>query len=126
MKQIRVREVVKYGGHSLSANGSLNLTLKADYSELVNTIQIQQMLNNDVSIKAKLPGGKPMRLGMFRVKSTTIDGDGESTLKFNGLNDYIEMDNLNLLPTKGSGDEMFVVMMEADVEEEDDEDGGEE
>lgn len=126
MKQIRVREVVKYGGHSLSANGSVNLTLKADYSELVNTIQVQQMLNNDVSIKAKLPGGKPMRLGMFRVKSTTIDGDGESTLKFNGLNDYIEMDNLNLLPTKGSGDEMFVVMMEADIEEEDDEDGGEE
>ena len=128
MKQIRVREVVKYGGHSLSANGSVNLTLKADYSELVNTIQVQQMLNNDVSIKAKLPGGKPMRLGMFRVKSTTIDGDGESTLKFNGLNDYIEMDNLNLLPTKGkgSGDEMFVVMMEADVEEEDDEDGSEE
>lgn len=126
MKQIRVREVVKYGGHSLSANGSVNLTLKADYSELVNTIQVQQMLNNDVSIKAKLPGGKPMRLGMFRVKSTTIDGDGESILKFNGLNDYIEMDNLNLLPTKGSGDEMFVVMMEADVEEEDDKDGGEE
>ena len=126
MKQIRVREVVKYGGHSLSANGSVNLTLKADYSELVNTIQVQQMLNNDVSIKAKLPGGKPIRLGMFRVKSTTIDGDGESTLKFNGLNDYIEMDNLNLLPTKGSGDEMFVVMMEADVEEEDDEDGSEE
>lgn len=126
MKQIRVREVVKYGGHSLSANGSVNLTLKADYSELVNTIRVQQMLNNDVSIKAKLPGGKPMRLGMFKVKSTTIDGDGESTLKFNGLNDYIEMDNLNLLPTKGSGDEMFVVMMEADVEEEDDEDGGEE
>ena len=49
-------------------------------------------------------------------------------MKFNGLNDYIEMDNLNLLPTKGkgSGDEMFVVMMEADVEEEDDEDGSEE
>lgn len=126
MRQIRVREVVKYGGHSLSANGSVNLTLKADYSELVNTIQVQQMLNNDVSVKAKLPGGKPMRLGTFRVKSTTIDGDGESTLKFNGLNDYIEMDNLNLLPTKGSGDEMFVVMMEADVEEEDGEDGGEE
>lgn len=126
MKQIRVKEVVKYGGHSLSANGSVNLTLKADYSELVNTIQVQQMLNNDVSIKAKLPGGKPMKLGMFRVKSTTIDGDGESTLKFNGLNDYIEMDNLNLLPTKGSGDEMFVVMMEAQIEEEDDEDGDEE
>ena len=126
MKQIRVKEVVKYGGHSLSANGSVNLTLKADYSELVNTIQVQQMLNNDVSIKAKLPGGKPMKLGMFRVKNITIDGDGESTLKFNGLNDYIEMDNLNLLPTKGSGDEMFVVMMEAQIEEEDDEDGDEE
>lgn len=126
MKQIKVKQVVKYGGHSLSANGSVNFTLKAAYSELVNTIQAMQMLNNDVVIKAKVPGSKPMKLGMFRVKQITVDGDGESTIKFNGLNDYIEMDNLNILPTNGDENKMFTVMMEADVEEEDESDGGEE
>ena len=125
MKQIKVKQVVKYGGHSLSANGSVNFTLKAAYSELVNTIQAMQMLNNDVVIKAKVPGSKPMKLGMFRIKQITIDGDGESTIKFNGLNDYIEMDNLNILPTNGDENKMFTVMMEADVEEEDESNGGE-
>lgn len=124
---VKVKEVVKYGGHSLSANGSVNFTLKASYSELTNTIQMMQMLNNDVIIKAKLPAGKPMKLGMFRIKQIVIDGDGESTLKFNGLNDYIEMDNLNLLPLNSDENKEFVIMMEAEIEieEEEGEDDGE-
>jgi len=116
---LKVREVVKYGGHSLSANGSVNFTLKAAYSELTNTIKMMQMLNNDVTIKAKLPSGKPMKLGMFRIKQIIIDGDGESILKFNGLNDYIEMDNLNVLPLNSDDNKEFVIMMEADIETED-------
>ena len=124
---IKVREVVKYGGHSLSANGSVNFTLKASYSELTNSIQAMQMLNNDVTIKAKLPAGKPMKLGMFRIKQIIVDGDGESILKFNGLNDYIEMDNLNLLPLNNDDNKEFVVMMEAEIESEEEvgEDDGE-
>lgn len=116
MMNVKVKEVVKYGGHSLSANGSVNFTLKAQYSELPNTIKLMQMLNNDVNIKAKVPGGKPMKLGFFRVKRIVIDGDGESTIKFNGLNDYIEMDNLNLLPLNTDENKEFVVLMEADIE----------
>ncbi len=127
---VKVKEVVKYGGHSLSANGSVNFTLKAGYSELPKSIQLMQLLNNDVYIKAKIPGERPMKLGEFRVKQIVIDGDGESVLKFNGLNDYIEMDNLNLLPMNDSDVKEFVVMMEADIEEEndesEDEDNGEE
>ena len=115
---IKVKEVVKYAGHSLSANGSVNFTLKASYSELTNTIQLMQMLNNDVVIKAKLPGGKPMKLGFFRVKQIVIDGDGESIIKFNGLNDYIEMDNLNVLPLNNDENKEFVVVAEAEIENE--------
>lgn len=122
---IKVKEVVKYKGHSLSANGSVNFNLKASYSELTNTIKLMQMLNNDVIIKAKIPSGSPMKLGMFRVKQIIIDGDGESTIKFNGLNDYIEMDNLNLLPLNNEDNKEFVVLMEAEIEEEDEEDGEE-
>lgn len=123
---VKVKEVVKYNGHSLSANGSVNFNLKASYSELTNTIQMMQMLNNDVSIKAKLPAGKPMKLGLFRIKQIVIDGDGESTLKFNGLNDYIEMDNLNLLPLNNDDNKEFVIMMEAEIEtEEEGENNGE-
>ena len=121
MKNIKVKQVVVYGGHSLKANGAVDFTLKAAYSELVNTIQTMQMLNNDVDIKAKLPGKKAMKLGMFRIKQIIVDGDGESILKFNGLNDHIEMDNLNLLPLNTDDNKEFAVMMEAEIEDEEEE-----
>lgn len=124
MSNIKIKEVVKYGGHSVSANGSVNLTVKANYSELVSTIKLTQLLNNDITIKAKVPGHNPIKLGIFRIKNITIDGDGESTLKFNGLNDYIEVDNLNMLVMNDSDTKEFVTLMEADVEEEDEDDGG--
>lgn len=118
MINLKVKEVVKYGGHSLSANGKVNFTLKANYSELTNSIQLMQMLNNDVTIKAKIPGSKPIKLGIFRIKEIRIDGDGESIIKFDGLSDYIEMDNLNVLPTNDSDTKEFVILCEADIEEE--------
>lgn len=114
---ISVKEVVTYGGHNLSANGSVNLTLKASYSELAKTISAMQMLNNDIKIKAKVPGSKAMKLGMFRIKDIKIDGDGESVLRFNTLNDFVEMSNLNLLPLNDSDTKEFAVLLEAEVEE---------
>ena len=123
---VKIKEVVTYAGHSLSANGSVNFTLKAAYSELTNSIQMMQMLNNDVEIKAKLPGSKPMKLGLFRIKQIVVDGDGESVLKFNGLNDYIEMDNLNLLPLNKDENKEFQILAEAEIEMEDEIDGEDE
>lgn len=117
----KVKEIVEYAGHTLSANGNVNFTLKASYSELTNTIQLMQMLNNDVDIKARLPGGKPMKLGSFRIKQITIDGDGESKIKLNSLNDYVEMDNLNMLPNNGADVKEFTILLEAEIEIEEEE-----
>lgn len=122
----KVKEIVEYAGHTLSANGNVNFTLKASYSELTNTIQLMQMLNNDVDIKARLPGGKPMKLGSFRIKQIVIDGDGESKIKFNSLNDYVEMDNLNMLPNNGADVKEFTVLLEAEIEIEEGDTNGEE
>lgn len=119
---IKVKQVVKYDGHSLSSNGSVNFKLRASYSELVNSIKLMQMLNNDVTIKAKIPGSKTMKLGIFRIKQIVIDGDGESKITLNGLNDFIEMDNLNLLPLKNSEEtNEFQVLYESNVEDEENE-----
>lgn len=126
MITVKVKEMVKYDGHSVSANGSVNFNIKASYSELVKTISVMQMLNNDVNIKVKLPGNKPMRIGIFRIKQIVVDGDGESKIKFNGLNDFIEMDNLNKLPLNSDEMKEFTVLMEAEVEEEGKEENGDE
>ena len=55
-------------------------------------------------------------MAVFRIKQITIDGDGESKIKFNGLSDYVEMDNLNLLPLQSDEVKEFQVMYEADAE----------
>lgn len=116
----KVKAVVVNGGYNVSANGSVNLKFIAGYSELVNTIKLQQMLNNDVDIKARIPvpGGKPqvIKLGTFRVKNTVIDGDGESKIQFNGLAEYVEMDNLNILPLANDDIKEFTILMEAEIE----------
>lgn len=115
--EIKVKQIVKYGGHNIMANGSVNLSFTASYSELTKTIELQQLLNNDVEIKCKLPDvKKSITLGRFRVKQTVIDGDGESKIKLNGLKDYIETDNLNLLPLNSDTVSEFVVLYTADVE----------
>ena len=115
-KKLKVMQVVTYGGHSLSSNGSVSLTLKAGYSELTKTIQAIQMLNEDVAVKAKLAGQKPMKLGSFKIKDIKIDGDGESVLKFAGISDYVEMDNLNLLPLANEENKLFQILLECETE----------
>lgn len=115
-KKLKVMQVVTYGGHSLSSNGSVSLTLKAEYSELTKTIQVIQMLNEDVTVKAKLVGQKPMKLGSFKIKDIKIDGDGESVLKFAGISDYVEMDNLNLLPLANEENKLFQILLECETE----------
>ena len=115
--KIKVKQMVSYNGHSLSANGSVNLTLNAQYSQLSESIKLMQLLNNDVELKAKV-SGKVLRLGIFRFKQYNIDGDGDSKLKFNGLLDYIEMDSLNMLPLNSDDSPEFAIQYESEVEQE--------
>lgn len=118
--EIKVKEVVKFGGNSLSKNGSVNINFEARYSELVESVKVLQMLNCDVNIKAKLPGEKAMMLGVFRVKQIQFDDDGDSKLRFNGLRDFVEFGNINKLPLSTDETSEFQILMVADVEEEDD------
>ena len=106
--KLTVQSVATYKGHSLRENGNVDLTLKFRYDELVKTIQLMQM------ISAKLPDVKGLKLGTFRIKHISIDDDGESVVKLNSLNDYVEVDNLNNLVTK----EAFKVRFEAEIESE--------
>lgn len=114
---LKAKQIVSYNGHSISANGTVNLNLKAQYSQLTKSIQLMQMLNNDISIKAKV-SGKVIKLGIFRIKQIQIDGDGESKIKFNSLSEYVEVDNLNSLPLQSDDSKEFNIMYETDVEEE--------
>lgn len=110
--KISIKEIVSYKGHSVKANGNIDISFSAMYGELTNSIKVLQLLNNDVKITAKLPGSKPITIGSFSVKNVLFDGDGESILKFTSLVDYVEMDSLNLIISQ----ENFQIKLESDVE----------
>ena len=113
--KISIKEIVSYKGHSVKANGNVDISFNAMYDQLTKSMEVLQMLNNDVTIIAKLSGSKPIKLGTFSVKNVLFDGDGESILKFVSLVDYIEMDNINSIISQ----ENFQLKMEADIEMED-------
>ncbi|WP_291632249.1 hypothetical protein [Clostridium sp.] len=117
MEKIKVKELVRYGGHNIRANGTIDLTLKCNYSELPNSMLLLQMLNNDVELGCKIVEVKPFKLGTFRIKEIKFDHDGESVLKFTSLTDYVEIDKLNWLIQK----EEFTIQFKAEVEIETDE-----
>lgn len=110
-EELKVKQVVKYGGHTLQANGGVKLTLVAQYSQLGATLELTPMLNEDIEILARAThNAKPLRLGSFRIKQLVIDGDGESKLKFDSMTDFVEVDNLNLLPLRNDEVPEFTVL----------------
>lgn len=113
--KLKSKSIVSYNGHNISANGTVNFNVNAQYSQLTNTIQLFQMLNNDIDIKVKV-SGQPLDIGSFRIKKITIDGDGESKIQFTSLVDYVEVDNLNLLPLSTDESKEFNIRFETDVE----------
>lgn len=114
----KVKQVVRYGGHSIGANGIVRLTLKADYSELPNTVQLLQMLNNDIHIRAKLAEAGIMDLGEMKLDAINFSSDGESTVKLKSITDHVDVTCLNRLPMHDDDILQFVVRYEADVDEE--------
>lgn len=113
-EHVEVKLISKYNGHSVKANQSVDLNVKAGYDQLSNAVCLLQMLNNDVTILAKLPDTKPFRLGTFRVQAVNISHDGESAIKFNSMADFTEVDNFSKL----IGSDMVILRVTADIEKE--------
>ena len=112
IKTIKIKEFVKYKGHNVTQNGVVKLNFTAMYSELTKSIQTLQMLNNDIKLVCKMPETDPFTIGVFRIKNVIVDGDGESTLKFESTNDFVEMDNLSKIVVSDE----FVILMKSNVE----------
>lgn len=112
--KVQVKTVANYGGHAIKPNGNVDLKLKCEYSELTGSVQMLQMLNNDITVLCKLPSSKPLKIGVFRLKNMNIDHDGQSVVTLNSQVDFVEVDNITQLIT----DEKFQLRMEAEIENE--------
>lgn len=115
---IKVKVVASYRAHNVSKNGKVSLSFDADYSGLADVMQLMQLLNEDVDVKVKVPSTGAMKLGAFRLDKVVVFNDGASNIKLNGIDDYVELDNLNKLPRcKEPSEGYFQVMFTADVED---------
>lgn len=124
MVNVQVKLVCNYNGHNCKSNGSIDLNVKTAYEDIGKSIQMIQMLNNDIKLSVKFPDEKPFGLGVFRLQNMNIDHDGSCKIKFNSLDDFVEVNNLNrLLPNKS---ELFILRAQAEIEEEDNDDNEEE
>lgn len=119
-KNVEVDVVCTFAGQSMNANGTTSVSFGARYDELVNVMQLCQLMSNDVTIIATVPGSDPVNLATyFRLQEIKISGDGSSVMKFKGSTSFADNDMISSLPNKQSDIQQFRVKFKAIIELED-------
>lgn len=120
MAKVNIKTEAEYFNHGVKANKAVSLTFKIPYSELTSSVKTLQMLNENMTVGAKLGSDKPIKLGTFMIKNLNIDNDGEGKLKVDSMIDYVELDNINQLANRS--DEPLLIILKADIDVEEDDD----
>lgn len=122
-KNVDVGIVCTFAGQSMNSNGTTSISLGARYDELVNVMQLCQLMSNDITIVASVPGSDPVTLATyFRLQEIKISGDGSSVMRFKGSTSFADNDMISGLPNKQSDIQQFRVNFSSVVEIEDDTD----
>lgn len=122
-KNVDVGIVCTFAGQSMNSNGTTSISLGARYDELVNVMQLCQLMSNDITIVATVPGSDPVTLATyFRLQEIKISGDGSSVMRFKGSTSFADNDMISGLPNKQSDIQQFRVNFSSVVEIEDDTD----
>lgn len=120
-KNVDVGIVCTFAGQSMNSNGTTSISLGARYDELVNVMQLCQLMSNDITIVATVPGSDPATLATyFRLQEIKISGDGSSVMRFKGSTSFADNDMISGLPNKQSDVQQFRVNFSSVVEIEDD------
>ncbi len=99
--KLKIKLECIYNGHSIKKNGSVDLSFKVSYSQLIDVMKLLQLLSCNITLKAKLlRTDESFNLGVFYLNSLNVDREGESTLKFNSEIDNVELNNLSMLAEK--------------------------
>ena len=117
-KKVDFKMVAKYNGHKIKPSGAVDLNVTCKYSEMTNTIQLLQLLSNDIKLVVKKPNEKPFKLGTFRLQALNYDHDGQAKIRFNSMTDFVEVDDINrLIPDDKQERFIIRVMAEIEIEE---------
>lgn len=113
--KVTINQHVEYKGHNVKSGGAVTLTFLAPYDEITKSMNLLQLISEDVGIKAKMPGGSPEFVGMFMINGVNFAKDGKSTIKFTSINTAVNMEPLMNMVENGR----FQVQYSGEVEIED-------
>lgn len=117
METVKLKFEAKYTTHTVKANKAVDITFKMPYTELTQYIGSIQMLNENVTVAAKIGSDKkPNKLGTFMITNISVDRDGQGTLKVNSQLDYVESKSINELASRN--DEPMFLFLKADIDTE--------
>lgn len=126
VKQVQTVIEAQFDGFVTRKNGDVDLKIRAPYSELINVMKLLQMIDCNITVKAKINQKKAISLGTFWLYKLMFDKDGESKITFNteiasseyeNFKSLFQPDAVILLQAKATVD----VDDEEEDEEEDDE-----
>lgn len=120
METVKIKTEANYVSHGVKSNKSIDIHFKMPYSELTNYIQSIQMLNENITVAAKIGADKkPMKLGTFMLQNLNIDRDGEGKLKFNSQLDFVDSASISELASRN--EEPLTLLLKADIDVENEE-----
>lgn len=115
MRTVQVRTEGQYFNHSVKQNKAVDITFKMPYTELTNYIRSIQMLNENVTLGAKIGADKKVQtLGTFMIHNVRVDGDGEGTIRFNSQLDFVNLKIINELALRN--EEPLQVFLKAQID----------
>lgn len=94
MAKVKVSATGFYAGHSIKANGTLDLKMTFSSNEMSNTVKFLAMIGKPLKLGIFADGEKPTNLGEFTIDKIEFTKNAETKMKFASTKDYVVIQNM--------------------------------
>lgn len=94
MGKVKVDATGYYVGHSIKANGTLDLKMSFPPNEITNTVKFLTMIGKPFKLGIFEDGDKPVNLGEFTIDKIEFTKNAETKMKFASTKDYAVIQNM--------------------------------
>lgn len=93
-KEMKKKGVATFEGMNISKAGLVTVKFKLRYDEILTSVGLLEGLNKDITVRAKVGGGKAKSLGLFTIGAINFDRDGNAVIPFKALAESVNLDNI--------------------------------
>lgn len=94
MAKVKVAATGFYAGHSIKANGTLDLKMTFSSNEMNNSVKFLTMIGKPIKLGIYADGDKPTNLGEFTIDKVEFTKNAETKIKFASTKDYAVVQNM--------------------------------